>query len=307
MSKALNLRIKKLSQLNPLISISVIIFEWILIALSIAIHLKYSNPFVYFAVWVVISTRLYALYSLLHDGIHFLLVTNRKLNDYIAKFFLAWPLFVSFSEMRKNHFDHHKYLKTNKDPEFQHTTYKEFQFPHSKFELLIIFIKDITGVNFMYYRFIRLIKDFKLLVGIESVNQNETSRCEILIRYVVFILVFALLLIAGYLKFILLYWLIPYATLYQALNRFRLFTEHFNIDSDKNHDTRTVDATFIEKFFLAPYNLGYHTEHHLFPFIPFYRLSQLHQLLISTPDYRDKIYTEHSYRGVIKSCMYNSK
>ena len=98
----------------------------------------------------------------------------------------------------------------------------------------------------------------------------------------------------------MLYWLIPYATIYQLLNRIRLSTEHFNIDELNKFKTRSVIPTFIEKCIFIPYNLGYHLEHHLYPGIPFYNLPKLHNILIKESDYKKNAIIQSSYTKVLK-------
>jgi fatty acid desaturase len=104
----------------------------------------------------------------------------------------------------------------------------------------------------------------------------------------------------GFAKDVLLYWLIPYATFYQLLNRIRLSTEHFNIDESNSFRTRSVVASFLETLIFTPYNLGYHLEHHLYPSIPFYNLPKLHSLLLNNEAYKNEAIIESSYKDVLK-------
>ena len=69
-------------------------------------------------------------------------------------------------------------------------------------------------------------------------------------------------------------WIIPYITIYQALNRFRLYFEHQNLEG-RELKTRSMSFGALLDFFVCPHNLGYHTEHHLYPKVPFYNLKAL--------------------------------
>ena len=42
----------------------------------------------------------------------------------------------------------------------------------------------------------------------------------------------------------------------------------------------------LEKFFILPRNIGYHIEHHWYPSVPFYRLPELHRLLMARNGFR---------------------
>ena len=55
----------------------------------------------------------------------------------------------------------------------------------------------------------------------------------------------------------------------------------------------------LERIFLAPKNVNYHIEHHFFPSVPFYRLPELHAILMSKPGYREGAHVTHTYWGVL--------
>src|ERR1041385_1756192 len=77
-----------LSGINPFRGVMTILMEWSIIALVTALYYYFQLPVIYILVWILIGTRMYALYSLLHDGIHYLLLPGRKLNDWISRLFL---------------------------------------------------------------------------------------------------------------------------------------------------------------------------------------------------------------------------
>lgn len=283
--------IRILSILQPWKSIAAILIEWLLIICCVYIHKIYPSIWVYSIVWLVISTRLYALYSLIHEAIHFSITRNKKLNDVIGQFFLGFPLLISLSAMRKAHLAHHKYLQTELDPEMKHLNYKEFQFPKTKMQLVQLFLLDISGINFLYYKLLKLAN---ILRHISSVKLNDVF--DLMLLGIYFVVAYKF----NFVDDLILYWLIPFATLYQLLNRIRLSTEHFNIDSQNNLKTRSVIPSFIERCIFTPYNLGYHTEHHLYPGVPFYNLPKLNQALIKQSDFLKSSIIKHSYIDVLK-------
>lgn len=283
--------LRQLSILKPWKSISVILLEWLVIIVCIFIHKLFPSTVVYLFVWFVIATRLYAMYSLLHEAIHYSITRNKIWNDIIAQVFLGFPLLISLKSMRENHMTHHKYLQTDQDPEMKHLSYKEFHFPATKIELLQLFLLDITGINFMYYKLQKL---YNLIFHFSS--KKLVSLLEIFL----FVNIFVLAYYFGFAIDLLIYWLIPYATIYQLLNRIRLSTEHFNIDETNSFKTRSVIPSFIEKLIFTPYNLGYHLEHHLYPTIPFYNLPKLHNLLIENEAYQKEAIVHSSYSQVLR-------
>lgn len=280
--------LRKLSILKPWKSLLVILLEWSIIIACIFIHKSFTNILVYICIWFVISTRLYAMYSLIHEAIHYSITRNKVLNDFIAQAFLGFPLLISLKNMRENHLAHHKFLQTDQDPEMKHLMYKEFHFPATKMQMMKLFFLDISGINFIYYK---IVKIYNLIF-----HFNKNNVFDILL----FVIVFATAYYFGFAKDLLLYWLIPYATFYQVLNRIRLSTEHFNIDESNMFKTRSVVTSFLETLIFTPYNLGYHLEHHLYPSVPFYNLPKLHSLLLNNEAYKNEAIIESSYKNVLK-------
>jgi fatty acid desaturase len=288
--------LKLLTKLSPWKSLFAIAINWLIIFFCVIVHLKYNHPLVYFLVWLVIATRLYAFYSLIHDAIHYLIVRNKKWNNFIAQIFLGLPIFISLKQMRIAHLAHHKHLQTPQDPEMKHLEYKEFQFPKTKAQLLQLFLMDLLGINFIYYQLLRaknILLNFK----------PSSFKMDRVYLFMFYTILFSIAIITGYGKHLFLYWLLPYATLYQVLNRLRLTTEHFNIDENHAVNTRSVIPNFIESWTLTPHNLGYHLDHHLYPGVPFYNLPKLHQMLMEYENYSKEVLVEKSYVQVIKKCI----
>ncbi len=283
--------IRELSILKTWKSILIILVEWLIIIACVFAHKMYSNIVMYFMVWFIISTRLYAMYSLIHEAIHYSISRNKVLNDGIAQFFLGIPLFISITEIRKAHLAHHKYLQTENDPEMKHLLYNEFQFPKTKTQIAALFFLDISGINFVYYKLLKL---FSWLLNF------DLNKLKDAVKIILFAIVFVVAYYNNFLIDLMLYWLIPFATLYQLLNRIRLSTEHFNIDETNAFKTRSVIPSFMEKCIFSPHNLGYHLEHHLYPGIPFYNLPKLHDKLINDSDYVKNAIVESSYTEVLK-------
>ncbi len=295
--------LKNLSNLNKVRGLAAIAFEWLLISGAAILFVNFPYPVVYVFVCLVIGTRMYALYSLLHDGIHYLLFPKRQVNDLLTRIFLAWPQFTELESIRKKHLAHHQFLKTPNDPEQAHLNYSEFQFPQTVRKLALTFLKDITGVNFLIYTWLKVMRYFSADnpgEGILRGNEiRQFNRFDIY-RFMFYTLILSFVLYMNSFTELFLLWILPYMTVYQTLNRLRLSTEHFHLPGNNPYHTRTVIPGFIESFFLSPYNLGYHTEHHIYPSVPFYRLPQLHKTLMGKEEYRKNAIVNKSYNEVIR-------
>jgi fatty acid desaturase len=76
-------------------------------------------------------------------------------------------------------------------------------------------------------------------------------------------------------------WVVAMATWLPLVTRIRNIAEHActSTGEDPFSHARTTHANPIERLFIAPYWVNYHAEHHLFMYLPCYRLPQTHRLL----------------------------
>jgi fatty acid desaturase len=84
--------------------------------------------------------------------------------------------------------------------------------------------------------------------------------------------------------YLFIYWLLPFATILQVMFFTRAAFEHGAIpdSQDRFRNTRTYLGRPIMVWLVAPLNVHYHLEHHLYPAVPFFRLPKLHKALAST-------------------------
>jgi fatty acid desaturase len=69
--------------------------------------------------------------------------------------------------------------------------------------------------------------------------------------------------------------------------------------ADPLRNTRTITAGLWERAFLAPYWVSYHLEHHLFVFVPCWRLREVHALLLAK-GYGARMETASGYVEVLR-------
>ena len=108
--------------------------------------------------------------------------------------------------------------------------------------------------------------------------------------------------IAGYWWLYPVLWLLPLATWYQLVSRIRNIAEHAVVpdNDDPLRNTRTTYADPLTRLVLAPYWVNYHLEHHLFMFVPCWRLPQAHRLLLARGR-RAAMEIKPSYLAVLKA------
>jgi fatty acid desaturase len=289
--------LQALSQVNPYISSCHILFEWTAIMLTATICQHFWNPLLYLASIVIIGARQHALLVLMHDGTHYRLFRNRQVNDWITEILLAWPHLVTMRSYRENHLAHHNYVNTDKDPDWRRKKDNpEWHFPQSVKSLLGIFVRDLIGIGGI--KLIRLASSLKA-------SARKPDKAFSRLRLAFYVVVVGGLVAVGWGKDLVLYWIVPFFTWLVLVMRVRSIAEHFAIENRSGiyRQTRTTQAGLLTRMFLAPKNVNYHIEHHFFPSVPFYRLPELHSLLMATPEFALGAHITGSYGKVLLECM----
>jgi fatty acid desaturase len=78
-------------------------------------------------------------------------------------------------------------------------------------------------------------------------------------------------------------WLVGMASWLSLVTRIRNIAEHActSTGEDPFSHARTTLANPIARALIAPYWVNYHAEHHLFMYLPCYRLAEAHRLLVA--------------------------
>jgi fatty acid desaturase len=274
-----------------------IVGEWSMILIAICLADRFWHPLLYVGVIAFIGARQHALMILMHDGVHRRLYPNRSFNDWVSEIFLAWPNLVSARAYRRNHFAHHRYLNTPKDPDWaRRQGDSAWVFPKKWTELGRLLLRDVSGLNTL-----------RLLALARSLMTTDTgvSKGFLFLRYMFYFVVLAGMLWAGATRFLLMYWFVPLFTWLIFIFRIRSIAEHSAIGKGTAvySQTRTAVLGMLERIFFAPKNVSYHLEHHFFPSVPFYRLPALHQVLLSKPGFKDSAKITQGYLGVLREAI----
>jgi len=198
---------------------------------------------------------------------------------------------------RDNHLAHHNYVNSEKDPDWlRKKDSMEWQFPQSAGKLAGILLRDLVGIGG-----INLIR----LAASLSATARVPSKAFARIRLSFYIIVLGGLIAAGCGEAVLMYWIVPYFTWLVFIMRIRSIAEHFAIEGEESAYTRirTTHAGLLARLFVAPKNVNYHIEHHFFPSVPFYRLPDLHSLLMSNDEFVRKARITQSYGKMLMECV----
>jgi fatty acid desaturase len=287
---------RELGRKSGLAGALLVAHAWALIAASMALFAWWPNPFTFLLGVMVIGARQLGLAILMHDAAHGLLLPNRRLNDWVGAGLCAWPVFTSLALYRPYHLKHHGFTQQPEDPDLGLSR----PFPVSRASLRRKIVRDLTGQTAFQRRGEQLRRalgpaDAPLAAQLANLWAREKSSLT------VNLVLFGLLAAAGYWWLYPVTWLLPLATWYQLASRIRNIAEHAVVpdDSDDLRNTRTTTANPIERLLLAPYWVNYHLEHHLFMFVPCWRLPAAHRALIAG-GWGNKMELQPSYRAVLR-------
>jgi len=288
--------LRTLSGVNELRSLLHIIGEWALILSAIYICNRYFTPLLYVLAVMLVGARQHALVILMHDGSHYRLFRKKWVNDVISDALLAWPVFATTRGYRFTHFAHHRFINTEADPDWVRKHTHEWEFPKTWYSLGLILVKDLFGLNSH-----QLLAEAADVSAAPDARRSATHGYSAL-RILYYFAIIGLLAYFQLLPLFLLFWVIPLLTWFKVILRIRSIAEHFGIEEHAYALSRTTLPNLFERIFVAPKNVNYHIEHHLYPSVPFYRLPRLHELLMSQPGFHHQAHVTQTYFRVLREC-----
>jgi fatty acid desaturase len=290
--------VRELSAIVPLSSTLAIATEWTGIILAVVLYQRFRHPILLPLVIIWIGARQHALAILMHDGAHYLLFKNRRLNAVVSELFLAWPLFITTRAYRGSHFAHHRHVNTERDPDLMRKQNSEWEFPKSWRALVALLAKDVFGVNTHQQLF--ELSD----MADEKNGQSQKADFYQVSRISYYVLLLTVVTYFHLWPMFLLLWVVPILTWLKMIMRIRSIAEHFAIENDHAYtQSRTTLPSLLERVFVAPRNVNFHLEHHLYPSVPFFRLPQLHALLMKDAVFQSKAHVTSTYFGVLRECV----
>lgn len=259
------------STISALSSIKLLTGDWLVIMGSIFLCEKFFHPLTYLLTVIIIATRQHGLLVIMHEGAHYRLFRNRRLNDIISDMLAAFPTLFSTQWYRQHHLTHHRYTNTEQDPDWvRKIPLKEWQFPQSSKAIKMTLWRQLFVGGLQWIQLTAMI------------SKNDRA------KIIYWSLLLGTILTLGLGKEFFLYWMAPLLTLFPLIQRIRSLSEHFGLPNEHElNETRNILAHPVERFFFSPHNVNLHLVHHLFPSVPQHRLVSLHQALLQHPIYQD--------------------
>lgn len=235
-------------------------FDWCLIVAAIWISGLYASPVSFLLAMLVVGNRQHALAILGHDGTHFTLSRNRRLNDILTNVFNMWPIGLTVEGYRKLHFQHHRGLGTDEDPELHHKRSRapQWDVPASIGRIGKYALLDLVGYS---------VPDYKIIISF-----SKPEKTGALIAQYAFHVAGAGILAACGQWWALAVWYVSLPTSFMMFFRLRLWIEHQGTER-----TTRLHLNPWEGFLLSPHNGWYHWEHHNWASVPYTRLAELRE------------------------------
>lgn len=256
---------------------------WVVAVVGFAVWI--DSPLGYLVAFVAMGPLYVRFAILMHESAHRLLFTNKALNDGVGKWLVAYPAFVPIGLYRRGHFAHHRREFGPEDPDVAFYG----GYPCSRRTLVRRLLRDAVGVS-GWKNFVPLVK---------SVGSPQFRTVGLSILGVQGLLWAASWAATGRWWIYPLLWWLPWMTEWRVLNRLRSIAEHGGMEagSDRRVTTHHVHQTWLARFWLVPYNAGWHLAHHVDMGIPMRNLPRFHRELVRAGYVTDEL-TYPSYRAL---------
>jgi len=242
--------------------------------------------------WVVaflLMGRAFALFAILgHEAAHRLLFRSKKVNDVVGRWLVALPGFVPLDAYRRGHMAHHRDEFGPDEPDLM--LYAGYPITRASWHRKLR--RDAFGNS-----------GWKNLKGLLFALRSPTSRGvagRILLVQAVLFVTFGLLW--GWWVWPVM-WLLPWMTGWRVINRLRSIAEHGGMErsDDRRLTTHHVRQSWIARFWMVPFNTGWHLAHHLDVGVPFQNLPEFHRELVRC-GYVIEGYEWPTYRALWRHC-----
>jgi fatty acid desaturase len=221
--------------------------------------------------WIVafpLMGRSFARFAILgHEAAHRLLFSDRRLNDLVGAWLVAYPAFVPIDAYRRGHMAHHRREFGPTEPDV--ALYSGYPITTASWHRKLR--RDASGVSGW--------KNLKLLLlAFRSPTARGVALRITLWQVALFV---GLWWLTGRWWTYPLFWLLPWMTAWRVLNRLRSVAEHGGLreSDDRRVATHHVRQSPSARFWMVPFNTGWHLAHHVDIGVPFAQLPEFHREL----------------------------
>lgn len=275
-------KLRKINNFRNAISVAAIYVQTIGV---IWLALRFNNPIGYIVAFVLMGRAHAQILAMMHESVHRLLFSNRKINDFVSRWLLGYMSYVNSDAYRQVHMAHHRREFGPDEPDLP--LYANYPITRASFWRKMR--RDAfgrTGLRLLKAQFMDIFAGEKM--------SRDTQRKIFGLHLV--ILVATIIFVNPWVYLML--WFVPNISVWRVMNRLRSISEHGGLraDTDRRVTTHSVKQDPISRFLFVPYNLGWHIAHHLDIGLPFRSLPAYHRELRKSGFVSDK----YEYRSYFK-------
>jgi fatty acid desaturase len=256
----------QLRQIASYRNIGSVVLTWAQAIATVWLAIWIGNPLGYAVAFVLMGPVHARFASLGHEAAHRLLFTNKRANDFVGRWLIAYPSFFPFDLYRRVHFAHHKDEFGPNEPDLG--LYNGYPITRASFWRKLR--RDAFGSSGW--------KNLKLLFRGLRIPGARPTVLRILVAQLP--LIAAAILVGKWWLWPLL-WLGPWLTVWRVINRLRAIAEHGGMvrSKDRRLTTHHVRQSWPARFFMVPFNIGWHLGHHVDIGVPWRNLPALQREL----------------------------
>ena len=214
----------------------------------------------YLLAFVLMARGHVCLNILAHEAAHRLLFTNRRMNDGVGRWLLAYPTYQAMLAYRRVHFAHHRDEMGPDEPDLG--LYAGYPIARESWHRKLR--RDATGNSAS--------KNFRGLFN--ALRRGQTEAKMILGVHIVMLATSIVLMRP--LAYVV--WILSWSTLWKVSNRLRAIAEHGGMvrSKDRRLTTHVIHQSWLARYWMVPYNTGWHLAHHVDMGVPWRNLPRLH-------------------------------
>ena len=283
-----------LRRIDDLRNVGSTLLCWAHAAVTIGFALVVGHPLAWLVAFVFMGPVHARFAILMHEAAHKLLFTDKRANDRVGRWLLAYPAFVPLELYRRGHFSHHRDEFGPDEPDMN--LYAGY--PITRASLRRKLWRDARGTSGW--------KNLKVLLQVVVKEEGFGIGRQIALSQLLVAVVLSTVgvLVAGWVGLLVypVLWLGSHLTVWRVINRLRSIAEHGGMErsKDRRRTTHHVEQSLLARFWIVPFNTGWHLAHHVDMGVPFRNLPALHRELVDagwiTPDI-----TYPNYRALWRS------
>jgi len=241
-----------------------VVTVWLEVAVLIGGSVWIDRWWAYLVAFVLMGPMYARFAILMHEAAHKLLFTDKRVNDWVGTWLIAYPTWTPIGLYRRGHFAHHKEEFGPNEPDVAFYG----GYPCDRRTLVRRLVRDAVGIS-GWKNFVPLFRSLKV---------PAFRRTSLSIIGVQLLLWAALWAGTGRWWIYPLLWWLPWMTQWRVINRLRAIGEHGGLEAgrDRRVTTHNVRQSWIARFWFVPYNTGWHLAHHVDMGVPWRNLPRYH-------------------------------